>query len=99
MVQPAVKVINLSITDQGLEPKQLFAPGNEPIRFVVQNRTARKYQFAIPSGNYRINDILPGETKEATFTFVNVGHFEVFCRPPEGSEPTFRGDLDVQVLY
>lgn len=99
MVQPSVKVINLAITSQGLEPRTLAVPGNEPVRFVVQNRTGNKYQFAIPAANYRIDDILPGQTREATFTFVNVGTFEIDCRPPSANEPTFHGQLMVQVLY
>lgn len=99
MVQPAVKVLNVTINEQGVDPQTLYAPGNEPIRFVVQNRTGRPYEFAIPAADYRIADVPPGQTRDATFTFVNVGTFDVVCRPTGGSGPTLQGHLVVQVLY
>lgn len=99
MVQPAVKVLDVTIDERGMEPRTFYVPGNEPVRFVVHNRTGRRYEFAIPSANYQINDVLPGQTQEATFTFVNVGTFDVVCRSAEGAQNTFNGQLVVQVLY
>jgi hypothetical protein len=99
MVQPAVKVLNIAITPQGLEPRTVAAPVNEPIRFVVENRTGSFYQFAIPAADYRIDNILPGQTREATFTFVDVGTLEIDCRPPNAAQPTFHGQLTLQALY
>ena len=99
MAQPAVKVLDVAIDERNLEPRTFYVPGNEPVQFVVHNRTARRYEFVIPQANYQIADILPGQTKEATFTFVNVGTFDVICRCAEGAQYNFTGQLIVQVLY
>ncbi|HEX5415597.1 MAG TPA: cupredoxin domain-containing protein [Chloroflexota bacterium] len=80
MVQPAVRVVRVTLTDNAIEPREIYVPANYPIRFSVQNQGGTERQFAIPHAKYSLDNILPGQTREATWTFVDVGQFEMVSR-------------------
>jgi|GEM_PF-4114219 len=98
MVQPAVRVMRVTLTDNAIEPREIFVPANSPIRFVVENQGSREHQFAIPGANYSLDKVIPGQTQTATWTFVDVGQFEVVSKNDRDQENGMRALLIVENL-
>lgn len=99
MAQPAVRTINVTLEDHGIEPRIVRVPANYPIRFVVHNAGACSHQYAAPAIPGFSIDVLPGQTTTETFTFVNVGRFEVVSNDDDDQQHGLRGELIVEALY
>jgi heme/copper-type cytochrome/quinol oxidase subunit 2 len=98
MAQPAVRTVDVTLTDDRIEPRQIWVPANYPVRFVVENKGGRSHQFMIPSRGYGIQEVLPGQTREAVFTFVDVGTFEIVSCDDDDQTHGLRAELVVQNL-
>lgn len=99
MVQEAVRVVNVTLTDNSIEPRVVEIPANYPIKFVVRNAGASRHQYAAPGIPGFSVDVLPGQTTIETFTFVNVGRFEVVSNEDEDQKHGLRAELIVEALY
>jgi heme/copper-type cytochrome/quinol oxidase subunit 2 len=99
MVQEAVRVVNITLTDNSIEPRVVEVPANYPIKFVVRNAGACRHQYALPGIPEFSIDVLPGQTATETFTFVNVGRFEVVSNEDEDQKHGLRGELIVEALF
>lgn len=99
MVQEAVRVVNVTLTDNSIEPRVVMVPANYPIKFVVRNAGSCPHQFAVPAVPGFSIDVLPGQTTTETFTFVNVGQFEVVSNDDDDQKHGLRGELIVEALY
>jgi heme/copper-type cytochrome/quinol oxidase subunit 2 len=99
MVQEAVRVVSVTLTDNSIEPRTVRVPANYPIKFVVHNAGACRHQYAVPGIPDFSIDVLPGQTTTEVFTFVNVGHFEVVSNENEDQKHGLRGELIVEALY
>lgn len=97
--EQAVKTIDVRVTESGMEPRTITIPPNYPIRFVIQNATSQNQQFRIPACDYGIDQILPGQTREVTWTFVNVGRFEIVSGSGNAAGAGPRGELVIQAAY
>ncbi len=97
MVQPAVRTIRVTLSDQAIEPHLIQVPANYPIKFVVENRGGSTHQFAIPRAGYSV-DVLPGQTCEVTWTFVDVGRFEVVSAADRDRQRGLKGELVVETF-
>lgn len=98
MAQPAVRVVRVTLTDNAIEPRQIYIPSNYPIRFVVENKGGREHQFAIPQAQYSLDNILPGQTREVIWTFVNVGHYEIVSCFDQDQSHGLRAELIIDAL-
>ena len=98
MVQPAVRVVRVTLTDNSIEPREIYVPANYPIRFVVENKGGNEHQLAIPRARYSLDNILPGQTRDVTWTFVDVGQFDVVSNNDHDQENGMRAVLNVENL-
>ena len=98
MVQPAVRVVRVTLTDNAIEPREIYVPANYPIRFVVENKGGKEHQLAIPAARYSLDNIIPGQTQTATWTFVDVGRFEILSDYDCDKENGMRALLIVENL-
>ncbi|MGH2461405.1 MAG: cupredoxin domain-containing protein [Chloroflexota bacterium] len=99
MAQPAVRVVNVTLSDNGLEPRVVRVPANYPIKFVVENVGSRRHQYAAQAIPDFSIDVLPGQTSSCIFTFLNVGEFEAVSNDDDDQAHGLRGKLVVEVLY
>jgi len=99
VVQEAVRVVNVTLTDSAIEPRSIAVPANYPIKFVVRNAGSCPHQFAVPAIADFSVDVLPGQTNTATMTFVNVGRFEIVSNNDDDRLRGLRGELIVEALY
>ena len=98
MAQPAVRVVNVTLSDNAIEPRTIMAPANYPIQFVVRNTGSCKHQLVSPSIPGFSIDVLPGQTCVDTFTFVNVGTFEVLSCDDDDAQHGLRGELVIETF-
>lgn len=99
MVQEVVRVVNITLTDNSIEPRVVEVPANYPIKFVVHNAGACRHQYTAPGIPEFGIDVLPGQTATETFTFVNVGRFEIVSNEDEDQKHGLRGELVVEALF
>jgi len=99
MAQQAVRVINVTLTDNSMEPRVVRVPANYPIKFVVRNDGACRHQYAVPAVPGFSIDVLPGQTTTDVFTFVNVGQFQAVSNDDDDQQHGLRGELIVEALY
>lgn len=99
MAQPAVRVVNITLNDNAIEPRVVRVPANYPIKFVVYNGGARAHQYAVPAVPDFSIDVLPGQTATSTFTFLNVGEFPAVSNDDDDQARGLRGELIVEALY
>jgi uncharacterized cupredoxin-like copper-binding protein len=97
MVQPAVRTIKVTLSDNAIEPHLIEVPADYPIRFSISNVGSTRHEFAIPHEDYSV-DLLPGQSTDVTWTFVDVGRFEVVSRDDDDREHGLRGEIEVQTL-
>ncbi len=99
MAQQAVRVVNVTLSDNAIEPRIVSVPANYPIKFVVQNGGSCPHQYAVPAIPDFSIDALPGQTASMVFTFLNVGRFEVVSNDDDDQAHGLRGELIVEALY
>src|SRR5258708_17195197 len=97
MVKPAIRSVRGIRSDDSLEPHEIDVPANYPIRFNVQNVGSQVHQFMIPAEDYSV-DVLPGQTCDVVWTFVNVGRFEIVSRYDDDVRHGLKGELFVETL-
>jgi uncharacterized cupredoxin-like copper-binding protein len=97
MVQPAIRTIRVTLTDDAIEPRSIMVPADFPIRFVITNAGSREHEFAIPHEDYSA-DLLPGETREVTWTLVGEGTFEIVSRDDDDAAHGLKGKITVEAV-
>ena len=75
-----------------------LVPANNPIQFVVRNTGSCKHQLVSPSIPGFSIDVLHGQTCVDTFTFVNVGTFEVLSCDDDDAQHGLRGELVIETF-
>ncbi|HUX88788.1 MAG TPA: cupredoxin domain-containing protein [Chloroflexota bacterium] len=98
MVQEAVRVVNVTLTDNAIEPRTILVPADFPIRFVVRNTGACQHQLAAEGIPEFSIDVLPGQTRMVTFTFVSLGQFPLVSKFDDDAQHGLRGELIIQTL-
>jgi LPXTG-motif cell wall-anchored protein len=77
--------VKITETEFKLEPATITVPANTPVQFTVTNAgtTEHNLSFALPAQNMQkqlfAQNLKPGETKTATFTFTAAGDWQMFC--------------------
>ena len=97
MAQPAIRSVRVTLSDNGMEPHEIQVPANYPIRFSVDNIGAQIHQLMIPQARYSV-DVLPGQTRDVVWTFVDVGRFEMVSRYDDDERRGLKGELIVETL-
>ncbi len=95
--QPAVRTVPVSLSDNAIDPSQILIPANYPIRFVVSNVGSKRHNLTIPHAYYAV-DLLPGQSREVIWTFVDVGTFPMFSDDDDDAVRGLRGELVVDSL-
>ncbi|HLH71751.1 MAG TPA: cupredoxin domain-containing protein [Chloroflexota bacterium] len=98
MVQEAVRVVNVTLTDNAIEPREILVPADYPIKFVVRNLGACRHQLTAEGIPDFSIDVLPGQTRMETFTFTNVGRFLLESKTDSDAQHGLRGELIIQTF-
>jgi len=99
VAQQAVRTVNITLSNNAIEPRVVRVPANYPIKFVVRNAGSCRHQYAVPAVPGFSIDVLPGQTTIEIFTFINVGTFLVVSNDDEDQKHGLRGELIVEALY
>ncbi|HVB96109.1 MAG TPA: cupredoxin domain-containing protein [Chloroflexota bacterium] len=98
MVQEAVRVVNVTLSDDAIEPRTVLVPADYPVKFIVCNTGAGQHQLTAEGIPDFSIDVLPGQTRMVTFTFVSVGRFALLSKFDDDSQHGLRGELIIQTL-
>lgn len=87
--QAAPATVTLTLTEFSISPASITVPAGEPVTFVVTNAGGAQHNIEIELEAQGIEqrlfatNLMPGETRQATFTFPVAGEWEMYC-PVDG---------------
>lgn len=88
--------IEIELVDHKFVPDRIELDQHTKVTFVLINRGAEVHEFAIGYYALEVEEILPGQTKELTFTTIDAGEFEIACHYPGHYEVGMFGTLVVK---
>jgi heme/copper-type cytochrome/quinol oxidase subunit 2 len=95
--QPAIRTVRVRLTDTAIEPNVVQVPADYPIRFIVTNAGSNNHQLAFPHAQYAV-DVLPGQTSQAVWTFVDVGEFDMCSLDDDDAQRGLKGRIIIETL-
>ncbi len=83
--QSATTSVKITATEFKFDPAQITVPLNTPVQFTVTNagKVEHNVKFELPSAGIEqtifAQNLKPGETRTASFTFTKAGSWEMYC--------------------
>jgi len=84
--------VTITLTEFSITPATITVPLGEPVTFVVTNTGGAQHNLEVELEDRDIEqrlfatNLMPGETRQATFTFTEPGAWEMYC--PVGNHRT-----------
>ena len=93
--------VTINETEFKLDPAQVTVPVNTPVQFTVKNAGTVEHNFKVELPSAGIEQILfaqnlkPGETQTASFTFSQAGSWEMYCPVDDHEGAGMKGTIMV----